>query len=636
MITLKNINKSYGESNVLSNFTYTFQNKGFYLIFGRSGCGKTTLVNIIAGITGYDKGEYYFNHRKLAKENIQKEVQPYLAYIAQDTYFIDYLTIKENFELANVDRSVCHTYLKEFALEFVLDRYPDELSSGQKQRIAIIQAITSHKKVLILDEPTAALDKKNKTFIFDMLKKISKDTLVICVSHDLEAKQYCDHIIDFTEKQSSTILQIEEETMEMSYVHKESKNLYGYVKKLRNYKKSEKLSSILMIAILSFVLLLFMNIYDAENKLIQSLGEDYHLNYLDVKIPVEDRDQILKDLKEDKSIVSIVYTYRRGADYTKPPECTECFQESEAYIESLIYETIPIEGFYYQDFLEAGTYFTNAYEVMLGYDKALEYTGDIETLIGEQIVIPTPMGNETFTVSGVFKKFTSKETPYFENGYDGYALNDVAFFNEKYSEKYLYDDELSYEEKEPFANGDFKLYFTDFQDAMKFVTQHEACENIDDNCLYVVPISNFLNRIMDEFNGLSVFLLPCAILSLIIGMLFYGQTKIKQLYQSKHILCVYQYLGYEQKEVLKAYKKFYRIEIIRLSLISVVLSCLLGLVGNIVLSITKFPPFTIAPIMCLGIVFIFALIANLIIVLLMHQMKRIDWYEMMRERRDLL
>ena len=112
MIKMNKITKSYGNINVLDGFSYTFHKSGFVLLFGKSGCGKTTLLNILAGVVEYENGYICYEnnvHRKTFSSNN-------IAYITQDISFIDFLTVKENLELASTDDALINDLLVKFNL----------------------------------------------------------------------------------------------------------------------------------------------------------------------------------------------------------------------------------------------------------------------------------------------------------------------------------------------------------------------------------------------------------------------------------------------------------------------------------------------------------------------------------------
>ena len=181
MIKCNNVNKIYNNRFIIKDFTYEFKDNGFYLLFGDSGCGKTTLLNLLAGFVACDSGEIL--------------VEGKIDYITQDTFFVDFLTVMDNLKMVSEDTEKAHYLLNKFGLEKTAEQYPSTLSGGEKQRLAIIRSVLQEKEILFLDEPTAALDEENKVLVFELLKEIKHDILIFCSSHDAIAKSYADEVI---------------------------------------------------------------------------------------------------------------------------------------------------------------------------------------------------------------------------------------------------------------------------------------------------------------------------------------------------------------------------------------------------------------------------------------------------------
>lgn len=163
----------------LENVTIEFENRGLVFIEGQSGSGKTTLLNIISGLDKPTSGKL---------ENDYGE--NYCSMVFQDFQLIDSLTVEENLDLVMdimpnslKDKS---ELVKKYGLENILDHYPNQISGGEKQRVAIVRAILENRPLIICDEPTGNLDEDNSVKIADLLFSESKDRLVVVASHDTE------------------------------------------------------------------------------------------------------------------------------------------------------------------------------------------------------------------------------------------------------------------------------------------------------------------------------------------------------------------------------------------------------------------------------------------------------------------
>ena len=212
MIELKEVCKVYksksGESfKALDNFSYSFLNRGLVGIYGDSGCGKTTLLNLIGGIDTLTSGDILIDNKSLTKFK-NKELDAYrnqeIGFIFQEDNLIDNLNVFENVSLALSLRKINSKKRKELVSESlkevgILDKekkYPSELSGGEKQRVTIARALIKKPRIILADEPTGSLDKENSFEIMKILKELSKKYLVIVVSHDENLlNEFSDEII---------------------------------------------------------------------------------------------------------------------------------------------------------------------------------------------------------------------------------------------------------------------------------------------------------------------------------------------------------------------------------------------------------------------------------------------------------
>lgn len=204
MLETRFISKSYingeKELEVLKEVSLNFASKGLYLILGPSGSGKTTLLSMLGGLDIPDKGEILFNGEKLELKN-EKSANQYrqniVSFIFQEDNLIDYLNLKDNLTLKSTKTSKeVEKIIKKLDIEKLINKKPSELSGGEKQRCAIGRAILSDSKIVLCDEPTASLDFENAKNVMNILKDLSKDKLVIVVSHDEElCLPFTDYVI---------------------------------------------------------------------------------------------------------------------------------------------------------------------------------------------------------------------------------------------------------------------------------------------------------------------------------------------------------------------------------------------------------------------------------------------------------
>lgn len=211
MLELKGIKKSYNTNDfnqvALENINLTFRKNEFVSILGPSGSGKTTLLNIIGGLDNYTEGNLIINGKTtkgFKDKNWDSYRNTFIGFIFQNYNLINHISVYKNVEMAltlsgiNIKKRrklVIHA-LRKVGLENHAYKKPSELSGGQMQRVAIARALVNDPNIILADEPTGALDSKTSIQIMELIKEISKDKLVIMVTHNDDlAKKYSTRII---------------------------------------------------------------------------------------------------------------------------------------------------------------------------------------------------------------------------------------------------------------------------------------------------------------------------------------------------------------------------------------------------------------------------------------------------------
>jgi len=214
MLQTKNLVKVYKTKKgvsvkALDNISIAFPEKGMVFLLGRSGSGKSTLLNLLGGLDDYSSGEIIINgvsSKYFRSKHFDSYRNTYVGFIFQEYHVLEELTVGANIALAielqgrkATDEEI-NEILKEVDLEGFAKRKPNELSGGQKQRVAIARALVKQPKIIMADEPTGALDSNTGKQILATLKKLSKEKLVIIVSHDREfAESYADRIVELAD-----------------------------------------------------------------------------------------------------------------------------------------------------------------------------------------------------------------------------------------------------------------------------------------------------------------------------------------------------------------------------------------------------------------------------------------------------
>ena len=210
ILQIKYLNKSYGigksSFTAINDMSFDVLDGEFFAIMGTSGSGKTTLLNMLAGVSKATNGEIIFDGKDITSFN-RDQLENYrgnlVTYIFQDFKLIDNISALENILISfkihgkKWDMHKIHRLARRMDVFEILNKYPRDLSGGQKQKIAALRAIAMEPKIILADEPTGALDSKSSIDLLKILKEINKEyhTTIIMVTHDSYAASFADRII---------------------------------------------------------------------------------------------------------------------------------------------------------------------------------------------------------------------------------------------------------------------------------------------------------------------------------------------------------------------------------------------------------------------------------------------------------
>ncbi|MDM5211247.1 ABC transporter ATP-binding protein [Peribacillus sp. NJ4] len=229
ILEAKKIHKSYGnkfnKQEVLKGLDISIQEGEFVSIMGASGSGKTTLLNVLSSIDKISNGTITIDGKEISgmkEKNLAEFRKNHLGFIFQEYNLLDTLTVKENILLPlsitktpkNEAAQMFETVAKELGIYEVKDKYPNEISGGQKQRTSAARAFIHDPSIIFADEPTGALDSKSASDLLNKLSEMNRKrkATIIMVTHDPVAASYCSRVIFIKDGQIYTQLNKGEES----------------------------------------------------------------------------------------------------------------------------------------------------------------------------------------------------------------------------------------------------------------------------------------------------------------------------------------------------------------------------------------------------------------------------------------
>lgn len=268
MIEFKNVSYNYEDGKtILKNVSFELPNKGIVYLKGKSGSGKTTILNLIAGLEKINCGEICYNGSNINKI---KNYQSYISYVPSENALISFLDVKNNI-LFSTDKKIDEKVLKKLNINDLLPKKVFELSGGEVKRVDIVRSIFNNQSVILLDEPFNSLDNENNYKILDIIKEISKSKLVIITSHKETIVENIADVVLLINNQNINIKiknnDIYNERRNNNIVEKPRKKEKIFIKNLLLNSRKKVLSYIVIMSLCFLVLLTLININETKESL---------------------------------------------------------------------------------------------------------------------------------------------------------------------------------------------------------------------------------------------------------------------------------------------------------------------------------------------------------------------------------
>lgn len=403
MIRIKNLNKKYGGTLIFDNASFSFPNKGLVCVLGPSGCGKSTLLNLIAGFDSVFDGEISVHGTSLSEMNAS-ELYAYrrdnIGFVFQNYHLISGYTAIENILLASdaVGASRADSELKARELLQKLGLFDkaeqkiETLSGGQKQRVAIARALINNPSVILADEPTGALDRKNSSEIMELLKELSKRRLVLVITHDKKCAEYAEQVVTITDgklmSENENVDSVENTVLSKAKAPKISMLKRAFQNFKVHLTRYVAIALALSIGVLCFTLSLSSgNIINQSITDFEAKNTAYHNGY--IKVDGNEK-ELLDLLSKDERLENVYLQYVLSDVSIKIRE--QAVNMAEKYpmakaTEQMSYGVMPRRG---------------QNEIALSPSIAAKFDKDIQNLINKTAEVSYNGQTYSVTISGIF------------------------------------------------------------------------------------------------------------------------------------------------------------------------------------------------------------------------------------------
>lgn len=403
MVKIKNLTKKYGNTVIFENTDFMFPQSGLVCLLGASGSGKSTLLNLIAGFDSNYSGEISSCGQIINKMNAD-ELCEYrrdnIGFVFQNYCLITGYSVLENILLPcelhqteqQADESKAKELLASVGLTDKINEKVENLSGGQKQRVAIARALINSPKLVLADEPTGALDRTTSSEIMALLKEISKNRLVIVITHDKKICDFADQVIHIEKRKIVADNEIDLKEAEVNF-HESIPTIPNIFKRsLKNFrihiKRYIAVALAVSIGVVSFLLSLsYNNVIDKSILDFQAKNTALQNGYIKLD---DNADDPFKTLTDDSRLENVYYQYVISDVILSVADKTETMAEKYPMAkatEKMSYGVMPKIG---------------ENQIALSPSLAKKFDGQISNLIGKSLTLKYEEYEYTLTISGIF------------------------------------------------------------------------------------------------------------------------------------------------------------------------------------------------------------------------------------------
>lgn len=485
MIQIKNLSKKYDEQIILDNVNFKLPDSGLICLVGASGCGKSTFLNILAGFDSDYSGEISVCGTAISGRSAD-ELCNYrrnnIGFVFQNYNLLSGYTVFDNILLAHEASGT-----KDEDIDLILHRLNiyekknervENLSGGQKQRVAIARALMGNPQIILADEPTGALDRKNSTEIIELLKEISKECLVLVITHDQKICEFADKTISINNKK---IVGEDIQSKANSAKKLDESNIFNlstFKLGLKNFrvhlKRYVAVSLAISIGVIAFILslssgnLMKQSILDFQNK-----NTAFNNGYIKVE---DSNNRAFEILTADESIENVYYQYTVTDVILTVSDKVEKIYEKYPMpkaTESMSYGVMPRK---YEN------------QIALSPSLAKKFDSNIKNLIGKELNLKYGGVEYKLTISGIFN-----------SGYDDFFVSSDI-------------------EKEFYKGMDEKDSYSISYDVKNFEEIPLVSNRLKDKGIEAKTVANEVEVLQNTFENLSRLFLIVSILILVIGL----------------------------------------------------------------------------------------------------------------------